>query len=422
MIPQSTTPKVSYAGNDLVGQFAITFPTFENISIIAAVVDTATGTSIELAEGTDYTLSNIGRPNYNATLTLVVGSPAQVWLTGSNLATGYSIEISFNPQISQPVRLRDLGNQSPEAIERAMDRAVMGVLGLLQRNADLRTEFLNLIADIQDAIANGGALPTGGAAGAALVKQSATDGDAIWDDMAFSGFSARFNAAFSSNGLRDTLAQILQFTYLAPLVSLSASGSGTVREKGVVVSAVTLTANVTRRTDLIARIEFFLNGVSINDNNPPAQTGTGSTVYNWSGTFSDNVTFRVDVTDDGLSGGPTTVQASQNFVFVYPYYYGAGAVGLTAAAVAGLTKNVIVSTASVNRVFTTAAGEVYYFAYPASYGALTSILDENGFQTIGAWTERIENITGLDATAVSYRIYEFNNPVAAGTTNFTFTR
>jgi hypothetical protein len=116
------------------------------------------------------------------------------------------------------------------------------------------------------------------------------------------------------------------------------------------------------------------------------------------------------------------VSASASFTFVYPYYYGPGAVGLTAAAVAGLTKDIRTSTASLNRVFTATAGQVYYFAYLASYGALTSILDENGFETIGDWTLRTEDITGLDATAQSYRIYEFDNPVAGGTTNYTFIR
>jgi hypothetical protein len=110
------------------------------------------------------------------------------------------------------------------------------------------------------------------------------------------------------------------------------------------------------------------------------------------------------------------------YTYVYPYYSGAAAPGRTPAQVAALTKDVRVSTASLNKTFTPANGDVYYYAYPASYGALTSIKDENNFETFGDWTLTTANITGLDASAVSYRIYAFNNPVVAGSTNYTFIR
>ena len=248
--------------------------------------------------------------------------------------------------------------------------------------------------------------------------------EASGGNVVFTGWSERFNEPWSSNGIQDTFAKIIKINYQAPAVVLSASGSGTVREKGQAVTSSSLVASVTKRSDNINRITFYLNGVAIPgaDFNPPSVIGSGSTAFNWTGSFSDNSTFRVDVTDNGESGGPSTVSSSAPFTFVYPYFHGAGAPGLSASAVSGLTKSVITSNANLNRVFTTANGQVYYFAYPASYGALTAILDENGFETIGDWTLRTQNITGLDGVAVSYRIYEFNNPVVAGSTNYTFKR
>ena len=63
-----------------------------------------------------------------------------------------------------------------------------------------------------------------------------------------------------------------------------------------------------------------------------------------------------------------------------------------------------------NKTTTTSpSSEVYYFAYPSSYGSLTSILDTNGFETLSDYTKRTENITGLDASSQEYFIYEFNN-------------
>jgi len=50
--------------------------------------------------------------------------------------------------------------------------------------------------------------------------------------------------------------------------------------------------------------------------------------------------------------------------------------------------------------------EVYYFAYPASFGLLSSILDLNGFETINGWLYRVETFIE-DAVPVSYLVYEF---------------
>ena len=157
--------------------------------------------------------------------------------------------------------------------------------------------------------------------------------------------------------------------------------------------------------------------------NPPVNTGSGNSSTVYSTPFSDTITFTVAVTDETtVDGGPTTVSANLTYNFVYSYYYGAAAPGRTAAQVAALTKDVINSNANLTRNFTTANGDVYYFAYPAAYGALTSIKDVNNFEVLPSFTRRTENITGLDGNPVSYYIYEGNNTQVAGTTSFTFIR
>lgn len=239
----------------------------------------------------------------------------------------------------------------------------------------------------------------------------------------FSGFSSRFSEAWSSSGVEDTFSKILLITYTGPLITLSASGSSTVREKGNTVTSTNLTATTTKRSDPIAKVEFYQGATLLSSDDPATYPSGGSLVYAYSTPFSDNISFTAKVTDNGATGGPSTITSNtSSFTFVYPYFSGAGTPSLSAASVTGLTKDVRTSTSSLNKSFTTANGDVYYFAYPASYGALTSIKDENNFETIGDWTLRTENITGLDASAQSYRIYEFNNPVVAGTTDYTFIR
>lgn len=266
-------------------------------------------------------------------------------------------------------------------------------------------------------------LPPGGSIGAALVKKTSVDGDAEWDDLEISGFSARFGVEWSSQGLRDAIMKILNIVYAGPLIAAFTGTSNILREKGVVVSAITLSVNVTKRSNNIARILFTQGATTIEDMNPPVNTGSGISSTNYATPFSDNRTFTVAVTDETtVEGGPTTVSANLTYSFVYPYYYGAAAPGRTAAQVAALTKDVINSNANLTRNFTTANGDVYYFAYPAAYGALTSIKDVNGFEVLPSFTQRTENITGLDGNPVSYYIYEGNNTQVAGTTSFTFIR
>lgn len=267
-------------------------------------------------------------------------------------------------------------------------------------------------------------MPSGGLEGSVLVKMSDADFITEWKQFAFEGFSARFGQFFSSTTLLDTLSKILNLQYTAPAISLSASGGSAIREKGEAVTSTILTAAITKRSDPIAAVRFYRNPSTLLDTQTSGGgiPNGGNSTYSWTGSFSDTTTFRAEVDDNGATGGPTTVSATTTFTFVYPYYDGAGSVGLTASAVAGLTKSKIVSTATVNRTFTATSGQVFYFAYPASYGALTSILDVNGFETLPDWTLRTENITGLDGNPVSYRIYEFKNPVVAGSYYYSFRR
>jgi hypothetical protein len=261
-------------------------------------------------------------------------------------------------------------------------------------------------------------IPAGGEIGDFLERD--TVDTATWMDGSFSGFSQRFNEMFESSGLKDTLDKILQITYAPPAITLSASPAQSVREKGTAVASVDLTANTTKFSEPITGVTFYRGGVLIHTaaSPDPDPDGLVNETYTDGTGFSDVTTYTAKVTDGTTEVTSNTV----TYNYVYPYYYGSGLPGLTAAQVAALTKSVITSSSNLNRIFNPSTGEVFYFAYPASYGALTSILDENGFETFADWTLRTENITGLDSTPISYRIYEFNNPVVAGTTDYTFIR
>ncbi len=116
---------------------------------------------------------------------------------------------------------------------------------------------------------------------------------------------------------------------------------------------------------------------------------------------------------------------NRTFVVVWydPFYYGVGSKNLTVAQVQQLTKSV---SAKGNKTFSFSPNnQVYYFAYPASYGNLVSILDTNGFEIIGDFTKRTETFTQngtyfKNPTNITYYVYEFNNLTTQTNFNITF--
>lgn len=435
-------PKESYTGTGSLAAYSFDFK-IEALTQLEIVEYNTLGVETQRVRGTD--------TSYLSSVTFDAINGGGTVTLAANLTTNYKLVLLLaNDDPTQSYEFRNKGSFTLRRIEGALDF----ILGAVQRLAYRGKQSLRIndyeneetidtqlpagLADnagavvkvnsagngfeygpTSDSLATGG-LPNGGAAGAVLKKSTITDQDTEWESMDFSGYSARFTEAFSSTGLTDTINKILDLSYVTPSVVLTAAGSTTVREKGTAVTSVLLSASVTKTTDPIARVNFKRDGTSIDDNVPPTDTGTAVETHTYSTSFSDNTTFSVEVTDDGTSGGPSTVSNSKSFTFVYPYFYGVGAAGLTAAQVAALTKDIRTENTNYNRSFGSTTSQVYYFAYPASYGTLSSILDENGFETISDWTLTVSNITALDASSVSYNIYEFDNVVSAAATNYVF--
>ena len=205
---------------------------------------------------------------------------------------------------------------------------------------------------------------------------------------------------FSDETMTQMFDQLL-YPYIAPSVNLSVTPTNSLREYGDNITSVDLSANTTKNTNDITSVEFFRDGSSIHVVSSPSASG-GTETYTDSTGVSSNTTYRVDVSD-----GTQTVSDSESYNFVYPYYHGTGAPGLTPSEVQNLTK--LIESKSNKVVYESPSSEVYYFAYPASYGSLSSILDSNGFEIIGDFTETDETFSMLDGTDQTYKVYEFNN-------------
>lgn len=239
----------------------------------------------------------------------------------------------------------------------------------------------------------------------------------------YSGISLLTGEQFTSSGLQDTLDKIIRITYLAPTISLAGS-SNIVREKGDTVSSITLTATIAKKSNDISEVRFY-QGATLLDTQTSggAIASGGQSTYVYSTSFDDNISFGSQV-DDALDGGNQTLgtAASTSYTFVYPYYVGSDLTGLLDAEIVLLEKVIQTAQTNYTKMFTANAGEVFYIAYPDTISPLTSILDVNSFETISSWTESFLDLACLDGSTQPYRVYTFDNPVAAGDYQYTFKR
>lgn len=114
-----------------------------------------------------------------------------------------------------------------------------------------------------------------------------------------------------------------------------------------------------------------------------------------------------------------TVIASDTINFYYPYLFGNSAItGITHYT--ALTKSIV---PKANRAFAFNGTDQYFWiAYPSSYGDLTAIKDQNGFNVIADFTASLVNITssGLDNNwTVEYRVYRTTLKTTISNANFT---
>lgn len=113
----------------------------------------------------------------------------------------------------------------------------------------------------------------------------------------------------------------------------------------------------------------------------------------------------LSVTDDKNSSD----SATKTIRWVYPFFSGEDTADLSSGTgIEDLNKSVV--TKNNKTLAVTATNEFIYFAYPAVYGNLSSILDGNGFNVISSFTLHNSTVTPpLWGSPVSYNIYKSNS-------------
>lgn len=189
------------------------------------------------------------------------------------------------------------------------------------------------------------------------------------------------------------LVERLLIKYYPPTVTLTATPANKVVEVGESIN-VELTAAVTKKSLDVASV-IFSDGTAAVD---VAEGGSFS--HEIVDPVTDTTTFSVTVSD-----GKKEVSSSVKYTFVNPYY--TGVVNADAVNVDITTLGKKIEEKGKKKYSYEPRNQYVVFAYPASYGDLTSILDINGFEQLPSFDK-----TSVTVGTVAYTVYTTATPVS----------
>lgn len=197
--------------------------------------------------------------------------------------------------------------------------------------------------------------------------------------------------------------QKLLITEIAPTTTFTASGSG-VKEVGTSVTP-TLTLTISSAgTGTPTAIKFY-DGSTLLDTQEYT-SGTNTYTYTMDAVTTTK-TVKGVLEYKKSDNTNASIEKSASYTFVMASYYGAVTTAPTdKAGIIALTKNVK-NSRSQTATFTLSNQRSCY-AYPASFGNLTSIKDANNFEYLSSYTK-----TSVTVDGTSYNVYTLTDPVTA---------
>ena len=207
------------------------------------------------------------------------------------------------------------------------------------------------------------------------------------------------NDTIGSNNVEEALNKLISdYYYVKPSInSFTATPNGGIFEVGHVVSAP-ITFNWAYNKDITTQT---LTGCTLADET--VRTATYDT------DITTNKTFTLTASD-----GKNNVSKSISYTFVYPYYTGVSTTDtLTETDVIALTKKV--ETKGSKTINYTTSQSYMVFAYPSSYGAIKSIIDQNGFNVTDSFVRNTVTVN-----SVEYYVYISNQCSGVYTIKFNY--
>lgn len=202
---------------------------------------------------------------------------------------------------------------------------------------------------------------------------------------------------------------------IVPTISTSFSNSG-VKQVGSTVNNTLMKLTITNLADVtvgVNTIDFYI-GTTLVDSQPFV---AGQNVYQYNYTTPITSNTPTTITAKAVLTYQTSkkAQGTGNFIFVYPSYSGVTKLAtITDADATGFqttfTKNVKTAKGYTwNNI--TVNDERFCYMYPKSMGALTSIIDGNGFNQMDSYTRFTVNVTDATTSNVEpYYVYLLTDP------------
>ena len=210
------------------------------------------------------------------------------------------------------------------------------------------------------------------------------------------------NQTFNNATLQEMFDMLLH-PYEKPTMTLGINPAKTIYDKvAETLASITINANVTKKTENIKEIRFYVDNVLVNTDTTHPNGGLVSYTH----TFASptNTTFNVKIECEDIKGATSKVSANTNVYFVGKSYYGVveddeTPFAITENLIKGLSKTEVkikkaLTYQNINATF----GRIVY-AYPKylpSGGALTSIKDQGtGWSVFDSYTSQEITIDGI---------------------------
>ena len=232
---------------------------------------------------------------------------------------------------------------------------------------------------------------TGGAGGGSYSGTSGIDIGGIKKNQKF------------SNATLQEMFDMLLHPYEKPTMTLGINPAKTIYDKvAETLASITINANVTKKTENIKEIRFYVDNVLVNTDTSHPNGGLVSYTY----TFASptNTTFNVKIECEDIKGATSKVSANTNVYFVGKSYYGVvedngTPFTITESLIKGLSKTEVkIKKALTYKNINATFGRIVY-AYPKnlpSGGALTSIKDQGtGWSVFDSYTSQEITIDGI---------------------------
>ena len=217
------------------------------------------------------------------------------------------------------------------------------------------------------------------------------------------------NQTFNNATLQEMFDMLLH-PYEKPTMTLGINPAKTIYDKvAETLASITINANVTKKTENIKEIRFYVDNVLVNTDTTHPNGGLVSYTH----TFASptNTTFNVKIECEDIKGATSKVSANTNVYFVGKSYYGCLPEGTTIDETSIKTLNTVLKKELKYKYsgITTTGTDLYHIVLcqPKEFGIITSVKDALNFEYIQDYTVRDIIIDGI-----YYTLMYLTNPVS----------